>query len=616
MKRWLACVLILLLALSGCTGDKVTEPTDQSAGSLPPAKGIYDPQSVVEQQTGGAVRAYPLGMQDCDGMAFMGKDILVFSGGKTGKTTLTRFSGTDCVQKASVTLTAAVDVQKICVSETQLCYYDPADKCVVFLNQELSETRRILLPGEMVGTPVLGQDLATVFYCTESQIRALDLDTGISRLIRQQTRQQSLRKSILKDTVLLCDIMEEGEEVSTEFFAVKDGAFLGRISALEDVYTGQEAFYLRRMEGSLQEKLFGKLEGQVRCLWPEVEEASLFVVSGKDWVVTASENDQQVKLELYHLTDAKRKASVALTGLQNIGSVQTDDTGAYIWFRAYDQQKQTDGLYRWDFQSNLVADEKVYDGHRYTREDQDTEGLQQCKDGAQALSGKHSITITVGEDVQQFPGGVLITEYQVPVIRQGLDALEKALDKFPEGFLKTLSKNIPVQISLVRQVKRGAQNPVDAATGTLFWVDGKAHIVLVLGDSVEQTLYREMCHVLDTFIIGNSIAYDIWDTLNPQGFQYDGNYQQYQNRGESQYLTGETRAFIDSFSMTYATEDRGSIFVHAMMEGNEDYFASTAMQTKLRQMGVGIREAFGLKKDTRSFPWEQYLKEPLAYKKK
>lgn len=616
MKRWLTCVLILLLALSGCTGDRTTEPTGQTAESLPPAKGIYDPQSAVEQQTGGAVRAYPLGIQDCDGMVFMGKDILVFSGAKTGKTTLTRFSGADCVQKASVTLTAAVDLQKVRTSETQLCYYDLAGKCIVFLNQELSETRRIMLPEEMVGTPVLGQDLSTVFYCTESQIRALDMDTGISRLIRQQTRQQSLRQSILKDTVLLCDIMEEGKEVSTEFFAVKDGAFLGRTSALADIHTGQESFYLYRKEGSLQENLFGELDGQVRCLWPQDEEASLFAVSGKDWVVTAFENDEQAKLELYHLTDAKRKASVALTGLQNIGSFQTDATGTYIWFRAYDPQKQTDGLYRWDFQSNFVTDEKVYAGYRYTREDPDIEGLQQCKDRADALSGKYSITITVGEDVLQPAGGILVTEYQVPVIRQGLDVLESALDRFPEGFLKTLDKNIPLQISMVRQVESGAQNPVDAATGTLFWADGKAHIVLVLGEAAEQTLYRELCHVLDTFIIGNSIAYDIWDTLNPQGFQYDGSYQQYQNRGESQFLTGEMRAFIDSFAMTYAAEDRGLIFAYAMMEGNEDCFASVSMQQKLRQMGIGIREAFGLKKDTRSFPWEQYLKEPLAYKKK
>ena len=53
-----------------------------------------------------------------------------------------------------------------------------------------------------------------------------------------------------------------------------------------------------------------------------------------------------------------------------------------------------------------------------------------------------------------------------------------------------------------------------------------------------------------------------------------------------------------------------------MTDGNEAVFEGETMQTKLRFLGKGIREAFKWKKDERSFPWEQYLKEPLAYTKK
>ena len=40
------------------------------------------------------------------------------------------------------------------------------------------------------------------------------------------------------------------------------------------------------------------------------------------------------------------------------------------------------------------------------------------------------------------------------------------------------------------------------------------------------------------------------------------------------------------------------------------------MQTKLRRICLGIRAAFGLKKSAEVYPWEQYLEESLAYKKK
>ena len=68
--------------------------------------------------------------------------------------------------------------------------------------------------------------------------------------------------------------------------------------------------------------------------------------------------------------------------------------------------------------------------------------------------------------------------------------------------------------------------------------------------------------------------------------------------------------------MTYPKEDRAEIFAYAMEVGNEDYFVSDVMQSKLKQICKGIREAFGWKKDERIFLWEQYLNVPLAYVKK
>ena len=51
-----------------------------------------------------------------------------------------------------------------------------------------------------------------------------------------------------------------------------------------------------------------------------------------------------------------------------------------------------------------------------------------------------------------------------------------------------------------------------------------------------------------------------------------------------------------------------------MAEGNAHCFESETMQKKLLQLCRGIREAFGLKKSTEIFLWEQYLHEPIHAK--
>ena len=81
----------------------------------------------------------------------------------------------------------------------------------------------------------------------------------------------------------------------------------------------------------------------------------------------------------------------------------------------------------------------------------------------------------------------------------------------------------------------------------------------------------------------------------------------------AKHLQDENRAFIDAYSMTFSHEDRAKVMEYAMMDGNESYFESEIMQAKLRQLCLGLRQAFGWKKYEGTFIWEQYLKESLAY---
>ena len=117
--------------------------------------------------------------------------------------------------------------------------------------------------------------------------------------------------------------------------------------------------------------------------------------------------------------------------------------------------------------------------------------------------------------------------------------------------------------------------------------------------------------MIDTQVISRTNAYDSWDNFNPSDFTYDNSYTANQNRDGSKYLTPGSEAFIDTYSMSFAKEDRARIMEYAMTPGHEALFRSSILQSKLKQICIGIREAFCLEAFPESFLWEQYLWEPL-----
>ena len=84
------------------------------------------------------------------------------------------------------------------------------------------------------------------------------------------------------------------------------------------------------------------------------------------------------------------------------------------------------------------------------------------------------------------------------------------------------------------------------------------------------------------------------------------------NRDPVQYLEDGTRAFIDTYSMSFPKEDRARIMQYAATADHGYYFESEIMQRKLRTLCEGIRIAFDLRECPVAFVWEQYLQEPLT----
>ena len=118
---------------------------------------------------------------------------------------------------------------------------------------------------------------------------------------------------------------------------------------------------------------------------------------------------------------------------------------------------------------------------------------------------------------------------------------------------------------------------------------------------------------METHILGNSIALDQWDKLNPVDFTYDFDYAANARRDGSEYLQPDTRSFVDTYSMSFPKEDRARILEYAMTPGNGELFLASPLQFKLKTLCQGIREAYGLKKSPENYRWEQYLVQPMAY---
>jgi hypothetical protein len=175
-----------------------------------------------------------------------------------------------------------------------------------------------------------------------------------------------------------------------------------------------------------------------------------------------------------------------------------------------------------------------------------------------------------------------------------------------------------LRIGLVRDINGVADaDGLSSAAGLQFWDDstGNAYLLLQIRSDMEQHLYHEIFHVIESRIFSLSKALDDWEKLNPDGFSYDYSYLYYTDREDFHLTDGENRAFIDLYSMTFPKEDRARIMEYAMAEGNVDCFSTQIMQLKLRSICLGIREAYGLKDTPEGFLWEQYLKDPIRTKK-
>lgn len=601
MKR-LLIVLLAALLLAGCGKEaQPTEPEMSTEATDNATEHLYDADSAVERDTGGAVKTYLLKPDTYFGLHRMGSHVLIM--GHKGLTVLTgELGGVTASQ-----ITGDVRVNSVLdTAATGLAYYMPNSRMVVIRNPQLQTVTTWELPKEIVGDPCISFKANEIFYSTGTEIRARNMTSGISRLLRRQTAGTQILHGVHFDgKALLCTFTDEAGLEETVFISTETGQTQGQGKGVSGMQTYGDKYYVYWQDGIIQQTVFGSESTGAQSFlapMPEAKTGGRTAILEMNGIVEYTTADDSLTLSYYDMTIGKKTAQTTLPKVCTPIGFCSD--GRYIWLLATDTERVCQCVYRWDIAKSIVEDETVYTSVLFTPDSPDAEGLARCKALADAYQSNYGVKFLLWQDAIAHTGGYTVTgEYHTQVIEMAMEQAEPLLKLFPDRFLLKSVEAGWIKIALVQSIE-GDRDWVQ------FWEEGDCWILLSSGADVVQSLTQGIAYAIDSHVLGNSRDFDTWADLNPAGFVYSYNDEL---KEDSAYLHGKSRAFVDAYAMCYPHEDRCRIFYHAMKENNGDMFQSSVMQAKLLRLCTGIREAYNLEKKTDTYTWEQYLKEPIAY---
>ena len=599
MRRLL--ILALALLLTGCGREAPAQTTGATETTVPETTGLYIPESDIELATNGAVRAYQLEGVGERRLYPMGNKLLL----RTGEELSVLVGQYADVTATMPTGSGAAD-SLLDISALGIAYLDQKTDQVVIRNPQLQEVQRVDLPEDCQGAPLVSLTAGELFYVSGMEIRALNLETGISRLIKSQSCQsQSLTGCWFDGKLLSCQVVDEADNQRVIYISTETGRTASEDQGIYEMYTAGEQYFIRRMDGNTPQNIFGTMTGKPQLFYPPSAAASSILFSAEPvpqmyGAVEIGESNTGVHLVFSDFVTGKTGGQVLVPGITQPTEICSD--GTYLWFFA----NNADGiqmLYRWDVRASKDIRPVSCTGPLYTAQNPDTEGLALCEERVQIANKAYGVKISIWQDALQYTGDLTVTpEHQTSAIMQMLTAAEPILEQFPKDFLRKTVEGGWIRICLVRALP-------DGKSWTQTWVGGDCCIFLTPEADIQAALLHGIGYGVDSHVLGNSRDFDTWNALNPAGFVYTGDSETSVNAA---FLEGSNRYFVDAAAATYPHVDRVSIFCQAMLPDNLKLFAPSAMQAKLLRLCQGIREAYGLEKSEETYPWEQYLTTSLV----
>ncbi len=209
----------------------------------------------------------------------------------------------------------------------------------------------------------------------------------------------------------------------------------------------------------------------------------------------------------------------------------------------------------------------------------------------------------------------LSLRYETQLVFNALTQMQKTLESYPEGFFRQF------QSETISGVRFLLTSTIESSYGVVayeYFRDGWFNIVYDVNyqSGLTANLNHEIWHATEeklNFIDGVWFDEERWAGYNPEGFVYSEDYEShYDNSSEYVYYTEhepERIYFIDTYSKTFAKEDRARIMEYAM---SYPYFMerlqySEAIMEKLSYMAEVLRENFDSEHWQDTVLWEAYL---------
>ena len=600
------CILLVLLLLTGCAGQSQNLEQTQTE---PAPETLYDSTHRLQSSTGGAVRVSVLKHEGYQDMFAMGSKVLLLK--ESGEAIVLQGDESEVIAAGTVEGYRS-GAASFAVNVKGLANYLPESREVILLNPQLHETNRLQLPEDIQGEPVISLESNEIFFCRNGEIRAMNMENGVARLIKSHiVSEQTLDGCYFDGKVIRCSAKDQEGNLRLMYIDARNGSTLSEDACVYAMETLGERHFVRRMDNLLDQIIVGTMTGESQLMvLPQEMAEPVFPVLTLDGAVSYQVGNDGITLSFQDLEAGNTTASVELAQVSEPAAVAADQRD--IWVLTDETVTAEDGqtatrqlLVRWNIKKSILLNAVPVLQTLYTAQNPDTEGLKLCKEQANSVGETYGVRISVWEDAVKTTGDyTAVAEHQPVILTDMLTAVENAVTPYPESFLRKIVKTGWIRICLVRSIAGGQ----DYAQ---FWNKGDCYLLISSQANIAEAVEKTVTHALDSRVLGNSRRYDNWNELNPEGFVYTAELEA-DTQDASAYLEGENRAFVNAESVASASEDRCQLFLAAMAEGNEAVFTSNTMQAKLRRMCEAIREAYDMQNKKEIMPWERYLSEPLV----
>lgn len=507
-------VLLLCLLLAGCS--------PRPAAQKSPAPPRLSPTKETENDN---LRCYPLDGSDCR-FFVVGEDLLLVNSDR-----LRRYAGKSLLLSAEYTLPSPnCTVQ---AEAAGICVFCPETQEAVLLEPNLVPRCTVALP-QIEGAPLLCKDAGHLYYCTASALLAVELETGIHRLLRDGLPAPLRIDAALEDTgTLVCT-----GDAQTEYNSSADGSRLAvspPVSAVGD--SGHIAVHC----------------GSNDCLY--LGSGMLPLVPGWHFLAFCPDGNEFLaalpgnQLVLFDFRSGNRIAQIALPDPPAAAAVTADG-------RIFAAAQEGNCLYQWTPERNPVRDIRIRFSPVYTRDAPDSGGLEQCRQRASYIEKQYHLKILLNEDAVRIRSGdfTAAPEHLAAILMETLDQIEKSLTRLPAEFVRqTVDISGSTFLCLVREIRQGDRT-LDSCQ---LWSGQDSWLMVAANASAADSVIAALCPMVESRIRTQSAALDDPD------------------------MTG-----------------RASLLLDAITPGNRELFTDARLQKQLRRLCLGIRQAYTLSGDS------------------